>query len=452
MKVKYTGSLLEFYKKNKDELKGEFILLDSPNKNKLSEFSYLLGNFSIKVRVKDKKVLVNNKEQTGEAFDILRKILNENKPDNYEKKPWFTGGLAGIVSYDYNRYIENLPDLAKDDLNLPDLAFVLPQSVIVKDERTEELYIYDYRDTASNWNFDRVEEKIEIEHKEISFEDLDKFDTNISKERFEEIVDIAKSYIKEGDIFQVNLSQRFGAPIKDGESILLYEILRKINPSPFASLMYFDDCKLISQSPERLVRLKDGIADTRPIAGTRRLRKGDEVENLRLEEELKNDPKECAEHVMLVDLERNDIGKVSEFGSVEVDEFMIIERYSHVMHLVSNVKGRLKEGKDAFDLLEAMFPGGTITGAPKIRTMEIIEELENTRRGFYTGSIGFVDFSGDMDFNIIIRSFVEKDNMVYFQVGAGIVYDSVAEREYKETINKARAMILAYENLKNYRN
>lgn len=452
MKVKYTGSLLEFYKNNKSELKGEFILFDSPNKNKLSEISYFLGNFSLKVRVKDGKISVNNKEVEGKPFDILRKILRENKPETYEKKPWFTGGLAGIVSYDYNRYIEKIPNLAKDDLNLPDLAFVLPQSVIVKDERTEELYIYDYRDTVSNWDFDRVEEEIEIDHKEISFKDLDKFDKNISRERFEEIVDIAKTYIKEGDIFQVNLSQRFGAPIKDGETILLYEILRKINPSPFASLMYFDDCKLISQSPERLVRLKDGIADTRPIAGTRRLRKGDEVENLRLEEELKNDSKECAEHVMLVDLERNDIGKVSEFGSVEVDEFMIIERYSHVMHLVSNVKGRLKEGKDAFDLLEAMFPGGTITGAPKIRTMEIIEELENTRRGFYTGSIGFVDFSGDMDFNIIIRSFVEKNNMVYFQVGAGIVYDSVAEREYKETINKARAMVLAYENLKNYRN
>ncbi len=452
MKKKYTGSLLEFYKMNKKELSEEFILLDSPNKSKLSEYSYLMGNFSIKVRLKNGKILVDNKEVKGKAFDILRKILKDNKSNKYEEKPWFTGGLAGIVSYDYNRYIEKLPEMSKDDLNLPDLAFVLPQSIIVKDEVKEEVYIYDYRDTISIWNFEIVEDLIEVEDKEINWEDLDRFSKNISKERFEEIVDIAKAYIKEGDIFQVNLSQRFGAPINNGESILLYEILRKVNPSPFASLMYFDDCKLISQSPERLVRLKDGLADTRPIAGTRRLRKGDEVENLRLEEELKNDSKECAEHVMLVDLERNDIGKVSEFGSVEVDEFMIIERYSHVMHLVSNVKGRLKEGKDAFDLLEAMFPGGTIAGAPKIRTMEIIEELENTRRGFYTGSIGYIDFNGNMDFNIIIRSFVEKDNMVYFQVGAGIVYDSVAEREYKETINKARAMVLAYENLKKYRN
>mgnify|MGYP006370981093 FL=1 len=225
--------------------------------------------------------------------------------------------------------------------------------------------------------------------------------------------------------------------------------MRAINPSPFASLVHINDFKLISQSPERLVRLKDGIADTRPIAGTRRLVKGNEVKNEELAMELKNDPKECAEHVMLVDLERNDIGRVAEFGTVEVDEFMVIERYSHVMHLVSNVKGVLRKDLDAFDLLKAMFPGGTITGAPKIRSMEIIEELEPTRRGFYTGSLGFVGYNGDMDFNIIIRSFIEKNNKVYFQVGAGIVYDSIPEREYKETINKARAMVLAYENLKN---
>ena len=252
--------------------------------------------------------------------------------------------------------------------------------------------------------------------------------------------------VKEGDIFQVNLSQRFGAEIGKDESIELYRILRAINPSPFASLVHLNDFKLISQSPERLVRLKDGIADTRPIAGTRRLVKGNEVRNEELAMELKNDPKECAEHVMLVDLERNDIGKIAEFGTVEVDEFMIIERYSHVMHLVSNVKGKLKKDLDAFDLLKAMFPGGTITGAPKIRSMEIIEELEPTRRGFYTGSLGFVGYNGDMDFNIIIRSFIEKENKVHFQVGAGIVYDSIPEREYKETINKGRAMILAYHN------
>lgn len=447
----YKESLVNFYKKNKKSLEGEFILLDSPGNSKLDNYSYLLNKFSLKIMLKNGNIKLDNKNVNGEFFDICREVLKDKKPKNYEKKEFFTGGLAGIVSYDYNRYIEKLPESAEDDLGLPDVSFVLPELIIVKDESTGELYEINHTDKEIEWDLSKGEDTLNIVHENIEWDHLDKFEKNISKERFEEIVEIAKAYIKEGDIFQVNLSQRFGADIKEGESFLLYEILRKINPSPFASLMYFDDYKLISQSPERLVRLRDGMADTRPIAGTRRLRKGDEAENLRLEEEMKNDPKECAEHVMLVDLERNDIGKVSEFGTVEVDEFMIVERYSHVMHLVSNVIGKLRKDKDAFDLLEAMFPGGTITGAPKIRTMEIIEELENTRRGFYTGSVGYIGFDGNMDFNIIIRSFVEKAGKVYFQVGAGIVYDSIAQREYKETVNKARAMVLAYENLKKLR-
>ena len=285
-----------------------------------------------------------------------------------------------------------------------------------------------------------------IDFKEIVWEDLEVFETNMNREKFTEIVNKAKEYIKEGDIFQVNLSQRFTGKIGEKDSLELYRILREINPSPFASYVALDDFKVISQSPERLVRLKDGISDTRPIAGTRRLEKGNEEKNQKLAEEMLNDPKECAEHVMLVDLERNDIGKLAKFGTVKVDEFMVVERYSHVMHLVSNVLGELKENYDSIDLLESMFPGGTITGAPKIRSMEIIEELEPTRRGFYTGSLGYIDYSGNMDFNIIIRSFIEKENKVHFQVGAGIVYDSIPEREYKETINKGRAMILAYHN------
>ena len=324
----------------------------------------------------------------------------------------------------------------------------MPKLIIIKNEETKELFEIDFDEKNYIWNLDSEISEPVIENREISWDDLNRFETNISKEKFMDIVEKAKFYVKEGDIFQVNLSQRFGAEIGKDESIELYRILRAINPSPFASLVHINDFKLISQSPERLVRLKDGIADTRPIAGTRRLVKGNEVKNEELAMELKNDPKECAEHVMLVDLERNDIGRVAEFGTVEVDEFMVIERYSHVMHLVSNVKGVLRKDLDAFDLLKAMFPGGTITGAPKIRSMEIIEELEPTRRGFYTGSLGFVGYNGDMDFNIIIRSFIEKNNKVYFQVGAGIVYDSIPEREYKETINKARAMVLAYENLK----
>ena len=448
---KYKGTLIDFYKNNKEQLGVEFIILDSPGRSELDNYSYIFSKFFLKITLKNGNIELDGKKVSGEFFDIIRDKMVKNKFPTYEKRDFFTGGAVGLVSYDYNRYLEKLPNLAEDDLKLPDLDFVMPAIIIAKNEKTEELHIINYGDEDCNWNFDYNQGEIDIDYKDIEWKHLEAFESNITKEQFESIVAKAKDYIKEGDIFQANLSQRFGADINEDESLFLYEILRKINPSPFASYVSFGDYKLISQSPERLVKLNDGKIETRPIAGTRRLRKGNDEENLRLEKELESDEKECAEHVMMVDLERNDIGKVSEFGSVKVDEFMIIERYSHVMHLVSNIKGILRKDKDAFDLLKAMFPGGTITGAPKIRTMEIIEELENTRRAFYTGSIGYISFDGDMDFNIIIRSFIEKNNKVYFQVGAGIVYDSVPEREYKETINKARAMILAYENLKKYR-
>lgn len=442
---------MDFYRKNSDKIGDEFIILDSPGKSELDNYSYILSKFSLKIRFKNGNIKLNNENIKGEFFDVLRREMNKNKPLKYKKRDFFTGGVVGLVSYDYNRYLEKLPSLAEDDLNLPDLDFVMPALIIAKNEKTGEMNIIDYENKNYSWDFEERNFDLDIKNKDINWEHLDAFEKNISKEQFEKIVARAKEYIKEGDIFQANLSQRFGADIQNDESLFLYEILRKINPSPFASYVSFEDYKLISQSPERLVKLVDGKIETRPIAGTRRLRKNNEAENIRLEKELKSDEKECAEHVMMVDLERNDIGKVSKFGSVKVDEFMIVEKYSHVMHLVSNIEGSLRDDKDAFDLLKAMFPGGTITGAPKIRTMEIIEELENTRRSFYTGSLGYISFDGKMDFNIIIRSFIEKANKIYFQVGAGIVYDSVPEIEYKETINKARAMILAYENLKMYR-
>lgn len=446
----YEDNLVNFYLNNKNNFGEEYILFDSPKVNDLSEYSYLLADFSTKISFKNGKIFENAKEIKIEYFEKLRKILSDI-PKVYESKDFFTGGLIGLVSYDYNRYLEKIADFALDDLDLPQLYFVVPRLIVIKDEKTEELYEVNFSDNDYKWNTENNSYEIDIENRELSWDDLNKFEVNIGKDDFVKIAQKAKEYIKEGDIFQVNLSQRFASEIEEGESLLLYRILRKINPSPFASFVHLNEFKLISQSPERLVRLKDGIADTRPIAGTRRLIKGDEQRNLKLEIELQNDSKECAEHIMLVDLERNDLGKISEFGTVEVDELMVVERYSHVMHLVSNVKGQIRKEYDAFDLLKAMFPGGTITGAPKIRSMEIIEELEPTRRGFYTGSLGFVGYNGNMDFNIIIRSFVEKLNKVYFQVGAGIVYDSIPEREYKETINKARAMVLAYENLKRYR-
>lgn len=443
----YKGSLIDFYEGNKNLIGEEFIIFDSPSTNKLSEYSYLMWDFDKELKLKNNVAFFNQEKINDNTILILKKILQEI-PKSYKKNEFFSGGIIGLVSYDYNKYIETIKESAEDDLNLPDLYFLLPQKIIVKNEKNHELIEINFSNKEIEYLLFEESKNIEIFNREINWDDLNKFESNIEKDEFINICNKAKEYIKEGDIFQVNLSQRFGAEILEGESLLLYKILRAINPSPFASLVHLKEFKLISQSPERLVKLKDGVAETRPIAGTRRLEKDNEQRNQALAEELKSDEKECAEHVMLVDLERNDIGKISEFGSVVVDELMIIEKYSHVMHLVSNVRGKIKDEFDTFDLINAMFPGGTITGAPKIRAMEIIEELEPTKRSFYTGSLGYIGYDGNMDFNIIIRSFLEKDKKVYFQVGAGIVYDSIPEREYKETINKARAMVLAYENLK----
>jgi para-aminobenzoate synthetase component 1 len=261
---------------------------------------------------------------------------------------------------------------------------------------------------------------------------------SMDKARFGEAVRAVQRYIAQGDVFQVNLSlrQSRSSGLSPEE---LYEWLRRVNPSPYMGLLRAPDFALVSASPEQLVKLKDGRLSTRPIAGTRRRGRTPE-EDLRMERELRTSEKERAEHTMLVDLERNDLGRVSAYGTVQVPEWMTVERYSHVMHLVSQVEGRLAEGKDAFDVLAAVFPGGTITGAPKVRTMEIIEELEPVRRGPYTGSMGWIDYAGDMEFNIIIRTIAAMDGMCHIQAGAGIVIDSDPEREFYECLNKAKAL------------
>jgi para-aminobenzoate synthetase component 1 len=269
---------------------------------------------------------------------------------------------------------------------------------------------------------------------------------NISQAQFESMVRQCKEYIAAGDIYQANLSQRLSAKIGDADALRLYTILRAINPSPFAAYLDFGDLQLVSSSPERLVRLHKGMADTRPIAGTRRMGR-DQAETSELSAELLMNEKERAEHIMLLDLERNDLGRVCEYGTVRVDEMMAVEDYSHVIHIVSNVRGRLAPGRDAFDLIRAVFPGGTITGVPKVRCMEIIDELEPVARGPYTGSIGYLSNAGDMDLNIIIRTFVVKDGIAHIQVGAGIVADSVPEHEYFETLQKAEALKKALEQL-----
>jgi anthranilate/para-aminobenzoate synthase component I len=262
----------------------------------------------------------------------------------------------------------------------------------------------------------------------------------MAKDKYMGIVEKAKAYIAAGDIFQANLSQRISAEIGTADPWRIYEVLREVNPSPFAAYADFGDYQIASSSPERLVEMRDGIIETRPIAGTRPRGKNVAEDTLMRSELLLNE-KERAEHIMLIDLERNDIGRVSRYGSVLVDELMITEDYSHVIHIVSNVRGFVNDGMTCLDVVRATFPGGTITGVPKVRCMEIIDELEPVRRGPYTGSLGYIGFSGNMDLNIIIRTFVIKDGRAYIQVGAGIVADSDPEREYYETLKKAEALV-----------
>ena len=337
-------------------------------------------------------------------------------------------GAFGFLSYDFAWELEKLPNLAKDDLLLPRVYFVIPETLIVFDHVKQDFTIHGKQISLPPSPFSPSPL---LRGKGIGDRGLPK--SNLNKQKFEQIVKKAKNHIAKGDIYQANLSQRFEAPISD-QSFEIYKRLKKINPSPFAA--YFDcgDFQICSSSPERLIKLENGLAESRPIAGTRPI--------TAKEEELLLDPKERAEHIMLVDLERNDLGKVCKYGSVHVDETMIIEKYSHVIHIVSNVKGKLRPDKSKFDLIRAMFPGGTITGCPKIRSMEIIEELEPVKRGIYTGSIGYI-MPDKMDLNIAIRTIVIKDKKAYLQAGAGIVTDSNPQREYHETLHKAQAMIEA---------
>ncbi|BDU50277.1 anthranilate synthase component I family protein [Haliovirga abyssi] len=447
----YDLNIVEFYKKNIKSFNKEFVILDSPSADKLSNFSYIVGEFKSKIIIKDNKIFVDNIEIIeGDIFDVLRKIKSENMNcvENIEfLNNVFTGGYISIISYEFNKYIEDIDITTIDDLKLPDAIFVIPQLIIIRDEKKNKFYEINFTKEKFDWDFNfKNKKKLKTELEDIDYKKLKSYNVNMEKNKFYNIVKKAKEYIKAGDIFQVNLSQRFSCDIESKDQFKLYEILRDINPSPFASFAKFKEFTLISQSPERLISLNGDKVETRPIAGTRR--KEDNTEAI-MESELIMSEKERAEHIMLVDLERNDIGRVCEYGTVKVDELMEIEKYSHVMHIVSNVIGKLNKKYDEFDLLKAVFPGGTITGAPKIRCMEIINELEPTRRSFYTGSIGYIGFNKIMDLNIIIRSFIKKNKNIFFQVGAGIVYDSIPEREYKETINKARAMIVSFETLIN---
>jgi len=398
------------------------------------------------------------KGASGNPFDVLGGLLQEYKLDGNPTALPFVGGVVGYLSYDLGHFIEKLPSKAVDDLQLPECYLGFYDAVAIFDHLEGRAYIAStgFPEKGSEWQ-KRAELRLEelkrmladaSTLKELEAKQFDQpaskrvnLRSNFTHEGYLEAVQKARDYIIAGDIFQVNLSQRFEAdmPLPPYE---LYQRLRKINPAPFASYLNFDGVAVVSASPERFLLLRGGRVETRPIKGTRPRGK-DPAKDEALARELVNSFKDRAEHVMIVDLERNDIGRVCRFGTVRVSELMALEKYATVFHLTSTVEGRLRSGKNAIDLLKAAFPGGSISGAPKVRAIEIIDELEPTRRSVYTGSIGYLGFDGGLDLNIVIRTILVKNGKAYFQVGGAVVYDSDPEAEYVETLDKARALIQA---------
>ena len=401
----------------------------------------------------------------GNPFAELRRLHRQTPVARIPGLPPFPAGAVGMISYDAVHFFECLPRTARDDLGLPDLYFVFVDTLVVFDHMEGEINLIhvpllrrrEASEAGRRRAYDGAVERLQAMHERLRTPvsrrraepappAAGRVCRGMAREEYMEMVRRAKAYIKAGDIFQANLSQRLTAEVGEIDALALYRVLRRINPSPFAAFLDFQGFQIVSSSPERLIRLQDGVVETRPIAGTRprgRDARGDRA----MSAELIANEKERAEHIMLIDLERNDIGRVCEYGSVQVDEFMVLEEYSHVIHIVSNVRGRLHGRKDLFDLIRATFPGGTITGVPKVRCMEIIDELEPVQRGPYTGSIGILGFTGDMDLNIVIRTFVLTGGRAHVQVGAGIVADSDPAREYDETLHKARALLKALEML-----
>lgn len=400
----------------------------------------------------------------SDPLAALRELLGAYQTPVIPGMPDFSGGAVGYMSYDMNRFFEpSLPQIATDDLQLPDLYVMIMQDLLVFDHMTREMIFVTHlaSDDLNEETYQKAAETLvqranALEGLVMAEDDIDwdalrkrplaqqtPASVSFGKDQFEDAVSRIQEYIAQGDVFQVNLSVRQSKPMKVTAPDV-YEVLRKLNPSPYMGYLSFPEFQLVSASPELLVKVKGCEVHTRPIAGTRPRGQTDEQDEA-LARELIDNEKERAEHVMLVDLERNDLGRVCRFGSVEVSEFMVVEKYSHVMHIVSHVKGELAADKDAFDAVAAAFPGGTITGAPKVRTMEIIEELEPVKRGMYTGSIGWFGFNGEVEVNIAIRTMVVKDGMAHVQAGAGIVIDSVPEAEYAESLKKAEALWKALE-------
>lgn len=451
--------------------KYSFLLESVEGNEKIARYSFLAKDPELVFRVhknaaeilrfSSKRVLTEKRSFTRSPMEIVRELISEYKFVNISGLPHFCGGLVGYIGYDMVRFFEKIPNITKDDLNLPDAVLMLAKDIVVFDHLYHTIKIVSCVKTETNEGRPSLTRKYHSAVKRIDaiIKDLHqplripvtsakpdakiKTRSNCTQAVFKRMVEQGKAEIRAGEIIQVVLSQRLDVDVK-ADPLTVYRTLRALNPSPYMYTLNFDGFHLIGSSPELLVRVDKGTVATRPIAGTRPRGKTPEEDNA-FEKDLLADPKELAEHVMLVDLGRNDLGRVCKEGSVKVTDLMSVERYSHVMHIVSNVQGELRKDQDALSALEAVFPAGTLSGAPKIRAMEIIESLEKTRRGPYGGCIGYLSFSQELNTCITIRTIVMKGNKAYVQAGAGIVADSDPESEYQETLNKAKAQIRALE-------
>ena len=460
--------------------KYSFLLESVEGEEKVARFSFLARDPEVVIQSKggDVKIVrhasgkpsVQAAKVKDTPLSFIRDILRQYKFVALPGLPRFCGGLVGYLGYDIVRFFEKLPHTTKDDLNLPDTYLVLAKDLVIFDHINHKMKVIScaYVDPKSSSQKKLQEYKKSVARIDTLVRELNKplvvnvksaqgkkaastrrvpiglkAKSNFTSAQFRKIVEKAKERIQAGDIIQVVLSQRFAVDLTT-EPFNIYRKLRSLNPSPYMYYLNFADVRIVGSSPELLIRCEAGVVETRPIAGTRPRGK-DEAQDAALARDLLGDPKEKAEHIMLVDLGRNDLGRVCAQGTVQITEFMNIEKYSHVMHIVSNVRGKLREDKDGLDVLQAAFPAGTVSGAPKIRAMEIIDELERVDRGPYAGCIGYFSFSGNLDTCITIRTIVVKGKKAYVQAGAGIVADSVPDKEYQETVNKAKAQLKAIE-------
>jgi anthranilate synthase component 1 len=449
------------------KLKGDsaFLFESVVGGEKVGRFSFLGDNPFMKIEAFANSVIVTEGDTPREyiADDPLKeleKLLERYRAVHLAELPRFCGGAVGYAGYDVIRYAENLPNAPEDDRKVPDMAFAFFDRMIIFDHIRKTILVVCHADANSEDlqnEYDRAAARVDelcqqlqettsdIQPADVSIggEPTLEYQSNFEQKEFEQAVENCKEYIKAGDIFQVVISQRLKLETTS-KPLSIYRALRVVNPSPFMFLLKTSGMHLVGASPEIMVRAEDGEITIRPLAGTRK-RGATPAEDQALANELLADEKERAEHVMLVDLARNDVGRIAKYGSVTLNDVMVVERYSHVMHITSNVYGQLRDGLSALDSLRAGLPAGTVSGAPKVRAMQIIDEQERHRRGPYAGAVGYIDFTGNMDTCIALRTLVMQDQTVYVQAGAGIVADSVPESEYHETLNKAKGLLRAIE-------